>query len=196
MVHAYINSFFSKKNNKIRIATARAGNVVGGGDWAKNRLVPDFFNNWHENKKILIRNPNSTRPWQHVLEALSGYLTLAYKLKNNKKLHGQSFNFGPKASECYRVKYLVKKMNKELNNKNSIRLSKHKNNFKESNLLMLDSTKSRKFLKWRTVLSFKEMIQFIVEWYANFYKNPKNIEKITKKQIEEYQYMFEKRVLK
>ena len=130
------------------------------------------------------------------MEPLCGYLLLAANLKKRKNIHGQSFNFGPKASECYTVNYLVKAMNKELNNKNIIKLSKLKYNFKESNLLMLDCTKSRKLLNWKTLLSFKEMIQFIVKWYVNFYKNPQKIEKITEKQIKEYQYMFEKRVLK
>ena len=192
LIHSYINSFFSNKNNKVRIATARAGNVVGGGDWAKNRLIPDFFKNWHKNRKVLIRNPKSTRPWQHVLEALSGYLTLASKLKKNKKINGQSFNFGPKVSSCYTVKYLVNKMNNKLNNRNLIKLSKSKNKFKESNFLMLDCSKSRKILKWKTILSFDEMVKFIVKWYVNFYKNPKNIHETTRNQIREYQFMFEK----
>ena len=83
LIKSYINSFFNKKN-KIRIATARAGNVLGGGDWAKNRIVPDCVRSWSKNKQVELRNPNSTRPWQHVLEAVGGYLCLAINLKNNK----------------------------------------------------------------------------------------------------------------
>ena len=80
---------------KVLIGIARAGNVIGGGDWSKYRLIPDCVKSWSKNKKVLLRNPNSTRPWQHVLEAIAGYLQLAASIKKNKRLHGEVFNFGP-----------------------------------------------------------------------------------------------------
>ena len=93
VIQSYCKSFFNK--DKKRIGVARAGNVIGGGDWSKDRLVPDCVKSWSKNKKAILRNPSSTRPWQHVLEAVFGYLTLSIKLKKNIKLHGEAFNFGP-----------------------------------------------------------------------------------------------------
>ena len=100
MIRAYRESFFINKRN-CGISSARAGNVIGGGDWAQDRLIPDCVRSWSKGKKVIIRNPKSTRPWQHVLEAAGGYLCLAVNLKLNKKLHGQPFNFGPNLSKEY-----------------------------------------------------------------------------------------------
>ena len=102
----YFNSFFKNLPN-IRLSTVRAGNVIGGGDWAKFRIVPDCVKAWKDNKSVIIRNPNSTRPWQHVLEPLSGYLHLASRLKSNEILNGQSFNFGPLSMNNKTVKELL-----------------------------------------------------------------------------------------
>ena len=107
MHKAYFSSFLKKKKN-IRIASARAGNVIGGGDWAKDRLIPDAVRKWSENKKIIIRNKNSTRPWQHVFEALYGYMTLAIQLEKNKKINGESFNFGPSEKNVSTVEDILK----------------------------------------------------------------------------------------
>ena len=93
-INSEINSFV-KTSSSIRIASARAGNVIGGGDWSENRIIPDIFRSIKSKRKLLIRNPRSTRPWQHVLEPLCGYIKLAYALKNDKKFHGEPFNFGP-----------------------------------------------------------------------------------------------------
>ena len=90
IIQSYIDNFFPIKKTKVLIAIARAGNVVGGGDWSKNRLIPDCVKSWSKKKKVLIRNPKSTRPWQHVLEAISGYILLAKHLNENKKLHGEA----------------------------------------------------------------------------------------------------------
>ena len=109
MIRSYCKAFFSKPNSKVRLASARAGNVMGGGDWAVNRIVPDCMRSWSKNKKVTLRSPKSTRPWQHVLEPLCGYLTLTAKLNLNKKLIGESFNFGPKANNSYSVEELVSK---------------------------------------------------------------------------------------
>jgi CDP-glucose 4,6-dehydratase len=94
IIKSYYHSFFSSSGSKVKIATARAGNVIGGGDWAQDRIVPDCMRAWSENKIVDIRSPHSTRPWQHVLEPLSGYLALAINLNLDKNLSGQSFNFG------------------------------------------------------------------------------------------------------
>ena len=111
-IQSHISSFFPLKSTKVLIGIGRAGNVIGGGDWSDNRLIPDCVRSWSKNKKVTIRNPNSTRPWQHVLEAVSGYLYLAANLKKNKKLHGEAFNFGPKSFKNYKVIKLVESMKK------------------------------------------------------------------------------------
>ena len=192
LIKSYINSFFHKKN-KIRIATARAGNVLGGGDWAKNRIVPDCVRSWSKNKQVELRNPNSTRPWQHVLEAVGGYLCLAINLKNNKNLHGESFNFGPSLSKEYSVLKLVKTMNNYWQNVSWKKAKKSKKIFYESGLLRLNCNKAKKILKWKSILRFDESIEMVASWYSNFYTDPKNIENITRKQIKRYQLLSFKR---
>ena len=112
IIQSFIHSYFKTKNNNKFIAVARAGNVVGGGDWSSDRLIPDCIKAWSKNKTVFIRNPNSTRPWQHVLEALRGYIYLSIKLDENKKLHGEVFNFGPKNSQNKNVLELVFEMRK------------------------------------------------------------------------------------
>ena len=111
VLQCYSNIFYSKKSN-INIAIARAGNVIGGGDWSKDRLIPDCIKSWSNKKKVILRNPFSTRPWQHVLEVLSGYLFLAYKLKKDNNLHGEAFNFGPRNKINKNVISLVKRTKK------------------------------------------------------------------------------------
>jgi CDP-glucose 4,6-dehydratase len=194
LVKSYINSFF-KKNHPVCVVTARAGNVIGGGDWAKNRLVPDCVRSWSKNKKVELRNPKATRPWQHVLEALSGYLCLAINLKHNKKLHGESFNFGPDLRKEYSVLELVEEMSNHWENVLWKKISKSKKSFYESNLLRLNCNKAKKILKWKSVLNFNENIKMVANWYSTFYKNSKNIESVTREQIKIYQTLAIKRGL-
>jgi len=165
-------SFFNsilKKNKKIQIATARAGNVIGGGDWSSDRLVPDCIKAWVSNKKAYIRNPNSTRPWQHVLEPLSGYIILSYNLQKNKRINGNSFNFGPKFNEVATVKKVLQLSQKFwINAKFNIYKKKF---FKEDDLLRLNSIKAQKTLKWKKILNIEKTIQLTMNWYKKFYKN-------------------------
>ena len=129
VIQSYVSSFFPLKKTKVLIGIARAGNVIGGGDWSENRLIPDCVKAWSKNKKVLIRNPNSTRPWQHVLEAIWGYLLLAAKLKKNKKFHGQAFNFGPNYNANHNVISLVKLIKKHWENTSWIVVKKKKKIF-------------------------------------------------------------------
>ncbi len=173
IIQSYINSFFSKKNNNKFIGIARAGNVIGGGDWSENRLIPDCIKSCVNNKKVLIRNPNSTRPWQHVLEALYGYLVLANKLTKNKKLHGEAFNFGPSKYNNFKVLSVIKLMSKDWKQIKWIIQKTRKSLHHESKLLKLNSNKSHILLKWKCVLSFKETIGLVSDWYREFYHNNK-----------------------
>ncbi len=180
---SYIRYYLLNKKN-LKIALARAGNVIGGGDWSEGRLVPDCIKSWSKNKKVLLRNPNSTRPWQHVLDVLHGYILLSINLSKNKKLNGEAFNFGPKIGKNNQVLNVVKEMEK-LWSKAKWKINK-KNNFFESKLLHLNSIKSKKNLNWNCVLNLKKTIYFTIMWYKNYYKEPKNIFDFSIDQIKKF----------
>ena len=110
-IRSYVRSFFPK-DGEVHIAVGRAGNVIGGGDWAADRIVPDCIRAWSQRETVNLRNPRATRPWQHVLEPLSGYLNLALALRANANLHGEPFNFGPPAEQNHSVGELVEAMSK------------------------------------------------------------------------------------
>ena len=192
-IQSYVNSFFPLKKTKVFISVARAGNVIGGGDWSENRLIPDCVKSWSKNKKALIRNPNSTRPWQHVLEAVSGYLLLALKLKKNKKLHGEAFNFGPTNTKNYKVIFLVKLIKKYWKETSWKLSNKRKNSFYESNLLKLNSNKAKTKLKWRCILSFSETISMVANWYKNYYFRTNKMFEVSSNQIKKYEKLLKKR---
>ena len=191
-VYSYINSFFSVSKN-IKIAVARAGNVIGGGDWTKDRLIPDCMKSWSNKKKIIIRNPNSTRPWQHVLEALSGYLFLAYYLKKKKGINGEAFNFGPSKSSNYTVLDILKILEKKLSKFNwSVEKSDKK--FYESKLLKLNCNKATKKLGWKSILSINEIIDYLAIWYDFYYKKNKNLYNFSLNQIDEFEKILIKKL--
>lgn len=179
---AYSDSFF-KFQNKFGYVTVRAGNVIGGGDWSKNRIIPDCVRSIKKNKSLVIRNPNSTRPWQHVLEPISGYLLIAKKLFENKKNYNGSWNFGPSVQETMKVKDIVKLFFKHLNFKRKLIIKKGK--FKETNLLKLNSSKALNILRWKNKWNMKQSILKTAKWYECFLEN-KDIRKISLVQIEEY----------
>lgn len=175
IISSYIKNFILRKKN-VRIGVARAGNVIGGGDWSGNRLIPDCVKSWASKKKVFIRNPNSTRPWQHVFEVIGGYLLFALKLKSNVKINGEVFNFGPNTNKSYRVLDLIKELKKNWNTITwKIKKSNKKNIFFEANLLKLNSIKAYKNLGWKCILSFSETSKLVSDWYACFYKNRKDI---------------------
>ena len=180
VIYSFYKSFIKDKNRYLRIATARAGNVIGGGDWSKKRLIPDCVKSWSKNKTVVLRNPSSTRPWQHVLEALSGYLHLAYELNKNKELNGESFNFSNNDIKNFTVLKFIKGIQKYW--KNAKWKVDKKSSFYESTLLQLNSNKAKKILNWKNKLKLSETIKLVGEWYKSYYKNnKKNI--LTKEQI-------------
>tara|TARA_Y100000739_G_C20612182_1_gene469364 strand:- start:3079 stop:4158 length:1080 start_codon:yes stop_codon:yes gene_type:complete len=187
-INSYIKSFFSSTN--ISIASARAGNVIGGGDWSDFRLIPDCVKAWSKNEKVLLRSPNSTRPWQHVLEPLGGYLTLASILNDDKKLHGESFNFGPSLNQNYTVLDVVKEIGKNWSSINFEIYQDSNDSFHECNLLKLNCDKALQYLNWKSCLEFEETIKFTSNWYKKYYENANIISELTKKQIEEYYQVF------
>ena len=186
---SYYHSFFkdSKKSN-VRVASVRAGNVIGGGDWADYRIVPDCIRAWIKNESVEIRNPNATRPWQHVLEPLSGYLNLANELEKDIRFNGESFNFGPN-SECTKtVKNLLDDLSNYWNlDHNPSNYPDEIPRFHEAGLLKLNCDKSLFHLKWLPTLDYCKLIEFTSKWYYNFYNQKENMLELTFNQISEYE---------
>ncbi|BCB96307.1 CDP-glucose 4,6-dehydratase [Dissulfurispira thermophila] len=193
--NSYIKSFFSKKDLS-RISTARAGNVIGGGDWAVDRIVPDCVRAFSENNVLEIRNPQATRPWQHVLEPLSGYLWLgANLLNNNSNVVGESFNFGPSDNVNRSVKELIDEFVKVWGNGKWRAIVNDIANKKEAGLLKLNCDKALFYLKWHAVLSFEETVKMTAEWYKAYYNGEKDMFDFSVRQIEEYIYLAKKKGL-
>jgi CDP-glucose 4,6-dehydratase len=167
------------------IATARAGNVIGGGDWSEDRLLPDVFRSLIFGEKLEIRNPYSVRPWQHALEPLSGYMKLAEKLYNGEKSFAESWNFGPAEEDSKPVGWILEEIkriwNEPVNWQIAEGIQPH-----EARLLKLDSAKAKNQLKWSPKLSLDEAVKITVQWYRGF-KDKKNLTELTGNQIDFYQ---------
>ena len=177
----------NKKNKFLKAATVRAGNVVGGGDFSKNRLIPDFIRSLENKSKLIIRNPKHIRPWQFVMEPLYGYILLAEKIYNNKvKINDYCWNFAPNEENCITVKNFIQIFNKNIKNKLIISYPKNnKETKKETKILKLKNNKSKKLLFWRPKYKVEKIINLIKEWYfQGFKKNDQ--EKIILKQIKEF----------
>ncbi len=193
--HSYIKSFFSSQDSP-KVSTVRAGNVIGGGDWAKDRIVPDCVRAFSKGEKVEIRSPNATRPWQHVLEPLSGYLWLgANLLQDNERVTGESFNFGPLSDTSKSVEGLIKEFTEMWGDGKWYESDKGNKDKKESNLLKLNCDKALQILKWHIVFSFEENLRFTTNWYKTFYTKEKDMYRFTTKQIEEYTDLARKRGL-
>lgn len=170
LTQSYRKSFFDKNAKGILLASARAGNVIGGGDWSKDRLMPDLIKAAAVEKETEIRNPLATRPWQHVLDPLSGYLLLGWKMFEGKKEFADGWNFGPKLSSNLSVQEIVNEA-KSFWPKIKYVINTNKDQHHEANLLMLDCSKSNKLLKWTPVWEKSDTIKKTVEWYREFYEN-------------------------
>lgn len=186
VIKSFTKSFFPVDGN-VRIGVGRAGNVIGGGDWADDRIVPDSIRASVLNQKVLLRNPIATRPWQHVLEPLSGYLTLAIKLAKSSKHHGEAFNFGPPPQQNHSVGELVNKMATYWGKIKWEDVSSGYGGPYESGLLKLNCDKALHYLSWQAVWDFDSTVRETVMWYRAYYENPKNsVKKFTEDQIAVY----------
>jgi CDP-glucose 4,6-dehydratase len=185
LIRSFIKSFFPPTSN-VRIASARAGNVIGGGDWANSRIIPDCVRAWSAGTEVTLRNPNSTRPWQHVLEPLSGYITLAMHLNRTSNFHGESFNFGPSSHQNHSVLELVSLMGNQWDKANWRDISKSIEEPYESGLLKLNCDKALHQLNWHEVMDFEDTVNMTIEWYKIFYQTPEKIFDVTKSQIVKY----------
>jgi len=186
-IRTYVESFFNSTDSNVRVGITRAGNVIGGGDWAEDRIVPDCMRAWSRNEIVDIRNPGATRPWQHVLDPLSGYLSLGAELYESSVLHGEAYNFGPSALQNHPVSELIYEMAKYWDHVRWNDISQSQQHLLEAGLLKLNCDKALFDLKWQPILQFKETVKMTVEWYRHYYQNKNHsMYDYTLSQIEEY----------
>jgi len=187
LANSYRNSYFNiedyKKTHNTLLATCRAGNVIGGGDWAKDRLITDIMISVSQGKKVSIRNPYATRPWEHVLEPLSGYLHIGQKLLEEKIEFSEAWNFGPSDEGNITVEEVVKNVKKYWN-KIDYEIKQDLNQMHEANLLKLDCSKAHILLKWKDVWDSDNTFRKTVKWYKAYYQEDKKI--LTQNDLESY----------
>jgi len=185
---SYRMSFFNPedygKKHNILLASARSGNVIGGGDWGEDRLIPDIVRAISKNEKLYIRNPKATRPWQHVLEPLSGYLMLGQKLLEGREEFAEAWNFGPKEESHIEVETVVKDI-KKIWNRFEYVIDTNSKNLHEAKLLKLDCSKAHTMLQWSSVWNFEKALEGTVRWHRKYLENReidsmKDIEKYIK----------------
>ena len=185
LTQSYNKSFFNKQNY-LKVATVRAGNVIGGGDFSENRLIPDYLQSLKNNCSLYIRNSEHIRPWQHVMEPIYGYIILSeliYKKKINKK--DFAWNFAPNNSNSVKVRDLIDLINKLSFKKVKIKYSKKKIKFSETKTLKLSNIKAKKNIAWKPIYNLKDTLRIILEWQYN-YMNKKNIFLLIKQQIYDF----------
>lgn len=187
VIRSYASSFFGG-DSPIRIAVGRAGNVIGGGDWAEDRIVPDAVRAWSVGETLQIRSPRATRPWQHVLEPLAGYMTLALRLAAESKLRGEAFNFGPPSDQSYSVSALLEEMQNHWP-ETQWQDTSEPGAVYEAGLLKLCCDKALHQLNWRPLLSFAENIEMTADWYRAYYGKSADVWEVTQAQVRHYQHL-------
>ena len=196
MIKTYYHAFFSKPESLIRVTAVRAGNVIGGGDWAENRIVPDCIRAWSKQERAEIRSPQSTRPWQHVLEPLSGYLQAGERLAADPALNGEAFNFGPNADQNHTVLELIHAIASvwggSLDQLYEVIPPKA---FHEAGLLKLNCDKALALLHWKPVMDFGQTTAFTAVWYKAFIEQTPDMYAFTVDQIAEYARLARKKGL-
>jgi len=186
-IRTYISSFFNAPDSNVRVGVARAGNVIGGGDWATDRIVPDCIKSWSDGQSVDIRNPEATRPWQHVLEPLSGYLLLGAELRRASDRHREAYNFGPPAHQNHSVRELIDAMAKHWDYVCWNDVSKNAGHVHEAGLLKLNCDKALFDLGWQPTLLFEDTVRMTVEWYKAYYQGDSaSMRDFTFAQIDEY----------
>ncbi|MEQ1664871.1 MAG: CDP-glucose 4,6-dehydratase [Bdellovibrionales bacterium] len=183
---SYQKSFFSHQE-KLKVASARAGNVIGGGDWAVDRIVPDCVRSWGNGLPVVVRSPHAIRPWQHVLEPVGGYLLLAAQLlAGDKKVIGESFNFGPLEDSSRSVADLLEAMH-SFWPKANWEVAAAATIKKEAKVLKLNCEKALTQMGWRSQLNFKDTAKMTADWYQKYLENPNEAAALTLKQIKSYE---------
>ncbi len=188
VIRSYFRSFF-QDGHPVRLAIGRAGNVIGGGDWAKDRIVADCMRAWSVERAVEIRSPRATRPWQHVLEPLSGYLALGQAVSQQPQLHGEAFNFGPRAEQNRTVVQLLKDLGQHwgiCSSDSAYRVTADVP-FREASMLKLNCDKALLHLKWEPNLAYEETVRLVGDWYASFYRKQADMYDLTREQIATYE---------
>lgn len=193
VVKTYAQSYFAAEASPVKVAVGRAGNVIGGGDWAEDRIVPDCVRAWSQGDKVEIRYPRATRPWQHVLEPLSGYLMLAVSLANDPNFNGEPFNFGPPAHQNYTVASLLDEIKEHWPGAGWKDVS-GSSAFHEAGLLKLCCDKALHKIGWQPVMNFSETVRLTASWYRSFYESSNtDVWELTQQQIAEYELLAKSR---
>jgi CDP-glucose 4,6-dehydratase len=180
---AYRSSFFGE--GAVGVASARAGNVIGGGDFSKDRIIPDFMAAFAQNQPLYVRNPDAIRPWQHVLEPLSGYLLLAQRLWEQPREYAQGWNFGPAADDIRPVRWIVERLNAHSGNRLRWEIDSRPKPH-EAGLLMLDSAKARMQLGWTPRWTLDQALQKVVSWHSA-HQRGEPLRAVVQQQIDQYQ---------
>ena len=180
---AYYNSYFFKQ--EVGLSIARAGNVIGGGDWSKDRIIPDAIRAFSKNSKLIVRNPQSIRPWQFVLDPLFGYLKLIEKLSQSPLDYSGPWNFGPKKEDSDSVKHICDRI-VSLWGHDAKWVSEDSENPHEANLLQLDSKKANESLDWFSRYNLKTTLEKTINWYTNYYSEDMDLIKYTTNQIDDF----------
>jgi CDP-glucose 4,6-dehydratase len=194
VIRSHVASYFPS-DGPVRIGVGRAGNVVGGGDWAADRIVPDCVRSWVAGDVVELRNPGATRPWQHVLEPLGGYLRLAGRLHADPALHGEPFNFGPPSDQVRTVRELVEAVAARWPDVRPGVEVTDSTGPHEAGLLQLSCDKARHHLGWSAVLAFDDVARLTAEWYGEYHRcpdDPRSVRAITLRQIAEYEAVLER----
>jgi CDP-glucose 4,6-dehydratase len=188
VIDSYRNSFFNLKHYESHlkaIAVGRAGNVIGGGDWSSDRLIPDIVRALGSKLPVTVRNPGSVRPWQHVLEPVVAYLVLGCKLYEKPQEHGEAYNFGPDASDALSVVEMLKLSLKSWGTGSYI-IDENHNRPHEAGLLKLDISKAINLLGWKPKFTAEVAVSLTMEWYSEFFSNKKGLDQFTQNQIINY----------
>ena len=195
IIKSYYHSFFYNRNHLVKLAVGRAGNVIGGGDWARDRIIVDAVKAWSKNQSVEIRCPDATRPWQHVLEPISGYLALGEELIKTGLTDGEAFNFGPRAEQNRTVTELLTAMADKWTADIPAKPYTVTNNipFEEAGLLKLNCDKALFHLKWDATLNYFQTVKMTAEWYSAYFDNEETLFDVTVRQIEEYKAIALKR---
>lgn len=196
-IRSYVDSYFRSDDSRVRLAVARAGNVIGGGDWAADRIIPDCVRAWSAGHSVDIRSPRATRPWQHVLEPLSGYLALGASLATGIRSHGEAYNFGPQADQDFSVGDLIDEMAKHWPDVRWKDASSGHTGAREATLLKLNCDKAQAELSWRATLRFEETVAMTADWYKHYYRErPDSMRDFSLAQIRSYTELHDRRRLR
>ncbi len=197
VTESYRHSFFNPEQYEahgVSVASARAGNVIGGGDWAKDRLIPDVINAFTKREPVMLRNPESTRPWQHVLEPLGAYILLAERLFDNGKAYAEAWNFGPNEIDTKPTGWIVNLLASHWKDNAQHLIQQNDEAEREAVYLRLDCSKAHSKLGWYPIWNIEEAVAHVADWYLA-YQNKQDMRAFSLKQIQQYQKQWDQKYM-